>query len=163
MDILLKAGAIKLEYSVATFTYDGVDKNTSQQVEFRAWLNIDNTNRYKEITYKWKNESLVSSESANFELQENKNANIGQANAKAYWIGPQYEQPIPVKIISMISTTLSTVKYMVISVSIYVRNVFLSVPNTFKNLSINFKIFTTFKNKILLLYYLINSAKIQVF
>ena len=33
-EILLNAGAIKLEYSVAIFTYEGADSSASQQAEF---------------------------------------------------------------------------------------------------------------------------------
>ena len=55
-----------------------VKENTNKNAQ------TENSNKYKEITYKWKNESFVSSESANLELHENKNANIGHANAKAY-------------------------------------------------------------------------------
>ena len=43
----------------------------------------------------------------NFELNENSNANIKQANAKVYFIGPQYETAIPVEPINIISTNLS--------------------------------------------------------
>ena len=89
---------------------------------------------------------IVFSDFANFELHENRKANIGQQKANAYFIGPQYELPIPVNIIIKISVTLSIVKYIVSKVNINVRNVFLSVFNNFKNLSIIFKFFTTFKN-----------------
>ncbi|MBP3708393.1 MAG: hypothetical protein J6J36_07360 [Clostridia bacterium] len=53
---------------------------------------------------------MVFSESANFELQENKKAKIGHANANVYAIGFQYEHPIPVNTINSISTTLSIVR-----------------------------------------------------
>ena len=74
----------------------------------------------------------------NSEAPENKNANIGHANANVYWNGPQYEYETPVKIIKSISTILSTAKYTVTNVKIYVAKVFLLTFNFFKNLSINF-------------------------
>ena len=88
---------------------------------------------------------MISSDFTNFEFPEKRNANIGQANAKVYCIGPQYDDDIPVKIIINISISLSITKYVVIRVSIYVKNVFLSVFSTFRILSINFNNFTTFK------------------
>ena len=75
---------------------------------------------------------------ANSELPENKNANIGQASAKVYIKGPQYEYETPVNNISINSTILSTAKYTVKSVRTYVAKVFLLVPNFFKKLSIIF-------------------------
>ena len=75
---------------------------------------------------------------ANSELPENKNANIGHANASVYCIGPQYEYDTPVNSINKNSTILSTAKYTVINVSTQVAKVFLLTPNFFKKLSIIF-------------------------
>ena len=54
--------------------------------------------------------ALIFFESAYLDEPENKNANIGQANASVYCIGPQYDVEIPVKIIISISTIRSITK-----------------------------------------------------
>lgn len=84
-------------------------------------------------------------EDANLEPNPNKNANTGHASAKVYMNGPQYETDIPVNINSNTSTNLSTTKYIESRVNIYVKNVFLSVFKTFKNLSKYFKVFHHFQ------------------
>lgn len=91
------------------------------------------------MQYKLKKATFVGGELANFDAPENKNAKTGHANAKVYAIGPQYELETPVKHKNNNSTNLSTTRYIVIRVNTYVKNVFLSVPKNFKNLS---KIFT---------------------
>ena len=87
------------------------------------------------------NDSLILSDFVNDEEPENKNAKIGQAIAKVYCIGPQYDNDIPLKNMNNNSTTLSTNIYKEMSVNIYVKNVFLFVFNFFKNLSIKDKFF----------------------
>ena len=62
------------------------------------------------IKYTSNSANLDSSESTNLDEHENRNANTGQARARVYVIGPQYETAIPVKIIISISTILSTTK-----------------------------------------------------
>ena len=61
-----------------------------------------------------------------------------------------------------ISTTLSTTKYAVINVNMYVKNVFLSVFKYFKNLSIIFTFIPRF-HIIVHLYYTIKSKKNKEF
>ena len=80
-------------------------------------------------------------DSAYFEFPENRNAHTGQANARVYVIGPQYETEIPVNIIINISVILSIARYTVINVNRYVKKVFLSVFNIFNNLSKYFNFF----------------------
>lgn len=99
---------------------------------------------YKQITYKLNKVDFMLFELANFEAKPNKKANTGQAIANVYIKGPQYETLTPVKIKNNTSTILSTMKYIESKVNIYVTNVFLSVFRNFKNLSMYFKIFTTF-------------------
>ncbi len=66
---------------------------------------------------------------------------------------------MPVSIKNKISTNLSTTKYTDKRVNMYAKNVFLSVFNTFKNLSKYFKVFTTFKIKIYIYIILQNGEK----
>lgn len=82
----------------------------------------------------------------NLEENEKQNAKTGQARANVYFIGPQYDKDIPVKHRNNNSTNLSITKYIVIKVKIYVKNVFLSVFNNFKNLSIYFIMYPLFLN-----------------
>ena len=96
---------------------------------------------YKTTIYVYMNDSLILSDFVNDEEPENKNAKIGQAIAKVYCIGPQYDNDIPLKNMNNNSTTLSTNIYKEMSVNIYVKNVFLFVFNFFKNLSIKDKFF----------------------
>lgn len=89
--------------------------------------------------YVYIKESFVLSDFVNDDEPENRKAKSGQANAKVYLIGPQYDIDIPLKNRNNNSTTLSTKIYIDISVSIYVKKVFLLVFNFFKNLSKSFK------------------------
>ena len=79
---------------------------------------------YIVTTYVYTKVNFKLSDFANFDGPEKKNANTGQASAKVYFIGPQYETDIPVKNKNNNSTTLSTNIYNVARVRTYVKNVF---------------------------------------
>ena len=63
---------------------------------------------YNTTIYVYINDNFTLSDFTKDDEPENKNANIGQAIANVYFIGPQYDKEIPLKNRNSNSTTLST-------------------------------------------------------
>ena len=77
----MKAGFTKSENSVIISTQFGTDNSNNQSPIFSHWVNIETAMTYSPMTYTQKIETFFILEVANSEFPENKNANIGQANA----------------------------------------------------------------------------------
>ena len=131
-DMAIKKQTDKFSSTLPGKLFAGVDIRLQSEVPIMEIFRAGSTG--KEAVYEKGNNSTM--------LRQSKiaigNANTGQAKAKVYSIGPQYEYETPVNIISNISTNLSTARYTEIKVSTYVANVFLSVFSFFKNLSMYF-------------------------
>ena len=87
----VKAGRTKSEKSVTKSTYPGLNTNSNQAPILSHWVNIEIAIILNPITYILNKVTFFFFVDANSDGIENANANIGQASAIVYWIGPQYE------------------------------------------------------------------------